>query len=363
MAKPHAIGANLEHLAARCEAASFGDYAWSALLQDIGEWVGGSKAMLLGMPGKWPYRRSVDWNHDQVAIERYNSHYNRFDPRAGLSLRTPVHQSQLGQQYVRNEDIQHTEYFEAINRSGDVRDSVHGIIGDNAEFGRQSISIQRGFGEAYFEPAEADRLSALLPLLEKALRNSLRAARLLSAQRDPGDYAYLVVDRELVLRYADDGDSEGGALHGSALFIAHDRLASEDAATLAIIEAAVANALEGETLSFRIGGASIEVSPLPSPIQWMGSDSVFLSIARARDAIASRAKLFAAFYGFTERETTILETLMREIDMRRVEKTIGISYETLRWHVKNMCHKSHHARRESLVFAAMSSDFGDAIHG
>ena len=355
------MGVNLEHLAARCEAASFGDYVWSALLQDIAEWVGGSKAMLLGMPGNGPYRRSVDWNHDQVAMERYNSHYNRFDPRAGLSLLTPVHQSQLGQQYVRNEDIEHTEYFEAINRFGDVRDSVHGIIGDDAEFGRQSISIQRGFGEAYFEPVEADRLSALLPILEKALRNSLRAARLLSAHRDPGDFAYLVVDRGLGLKYADHGGCNSGTLGGAALFIARDRLASMDSATLAVVKAAVGKALEGETLSFRLGGASVEVSPLPSPLQWMGSDSVFLSITRARDAIASRAKLFAAFYGFTERETAILETLMRGVDMRRVGNTIGISYETLRWHVKNMCHKSHYTRRESLVFAAMSGVLGDAV--
>ena len=333
------MGVTAEQLARRCEAAGFGEYCWQDLLRDIAEWVGGSKAMLLGMPGGGPYRRSLDWNHDRVAIERYNSHYNRFDPRSGLSLVTPVHQSQLGQQYVRNENIEHTEYFEAINRFGDVRDSVHGIIGDDAEFGRQSISVQRGFGEAYFEPAEADRLSALLPILEKALRNSLRAARLLSAHRDPGDFAYLVVDRGLALRYADHGGCDSGTLGGAALFIARDRLAGMDCATLAVVEAAVAKALEGETLSFRLGGASIEVSPLPSPLQWMGSDSVFLSIAWARDAITSRAKLFAAFHNFTERETAILEVLMRETDMRRAGQAIGISYETLRWHVKTCATK------------------------
>ncbi|WP_435201529.1 helix-turn-helix transcriptional regulator [Qipengyuania sp. 902] len=354
------MGVTAEQLARRCEAAGFGEYCCQDLLRDIAEWVGGSKAMLLGMPGGGPYRRSLDWNHDRVAIERYNSHYNRFDPRSGLSLLTPVHQSQLGQQYVRNENIEHTEYFEAINRFGDVRDSVHGIIGDDAEFGRQSISVQRGFGEAYFELAEADRLSALLPILEKALRNSLRAARLLSAHRDPGDFAYLVVDRGLALRYADHGGCDSGTLGGAALFIARDRLAGMDCATLAVVESAVAKALEGETLSFRLGGASIEVSPLPSPLQWMGSDSVFLSIARARDAITSRAKLFAAFHNFTERETAILEVLMRETDMRRAGQAIGISYETLRWHVKNMCHKAHQARRESLIIAALSGDFGAA---
>ena len=277
------MGLDLENLAARCEAASFGDYAWSALLQDIAEWVGGSKAMLLGMPGNGPYRRSLDWNHDQVAMERYNSHYNRFDPRAGLSLLTPVHQSQLGQQYVRNEDIEHTEYFEAINRFGDVRDSV--------------------------------------------------------------------------LRYADHGGCDSGKLGGAPLFIARDRLASMDPATFAVVEAAVGKALEGETLSFRLGGAAIEVSPLPSPLRWMGSDCVFLSIGRANNAIASRARLFAKFHHFTERETAILEVLMREADMRRAGEAIGIGYETLRWHVKNMCHKSHHARRESMVIAAVSGDF------
>ncbi len=74
---PSVMGATFEQLAQRCEAASLGEYAWARLLQDIAEWVGGSKAMLLGMPDNGPYRHALDWNHDPAAIARYNTHYNR----------------------------------------------------------------------------------------------------------------------------------------------------------------------------------------------------------------------------------------------------------------------------------------------
>ena len=353
------MGATFEQLALRCEAASLGDYAWPQLLQDIAEWIGGSKAMLLGMPDSGPYRHALDWNHDPVAIERYDTHYNRYDPRAGLSRRTPVHQTQLGQQYVRNEDVEDTEYFEAINRFGDVRDSVHGIIGDDAEFGRQSISVQRGFGEDLFEKTEAERLRALLPLLETALRNSMRVARMLGSHRSDGNAACHVVDRNLELRLSDGSEPAAGHASLSSGLISRNRIETADRARHALLEAAVRRALEGETVRFQIGGSAVEVSPLPPPLRWIGEDCVFLVISRARDELRSRADLFAAAHALTERERSVLEALMRQPNMRRAAQDAGISYETMRWHVKNMGQKTHHSRREAMIQAAVTGTFAD----
>ncbi len=99
--------------------------------------------------------------------------------------------------------------------------------------------------------------------------------------------------------------------------------------------------------------------PRPCRRLWIGEDCAFLVISRARDQVSSRADLFAAAHALTARERAILEALMREPDMRTAARNEGISYETLRWHVKNMCQKTHHSRREAMVKAALASQFDD----
>ena len=151
--------------------AALGIVTWEDAVGAISVFVGGSKAMLLGASTDTCYATSVFHNHDPSAVALYNSGYNRLDPRRYESMRTPVGQVRLGQQYISNESIKQTAYFADISLRCDVKDSVHGVISSD-EFGRFTISVQRGFSDEYFGSTEAERLAAVLPLLAKSFARS-----------------------------------------------------------------------------------------------------------------------------------------------------------------------------------------------
>lgn len=352
------MGADFDTLREHCRAAGLGDYDWSLLLREIAEWVGGTKAMFLGIGGSGPYRQTLEWNHDPAALDRYNTRYNMFDPRAPYSRLTPLHFCQLGQQYVRNEEIAQTEYFEAINRFGDVRDSVHGIIGDDAEIGRQTISIQRGFAQEFFSRAEADKLAALLPVIEQAIRDSMRIARVLGASAGRGEFAYLLVDAGLNVQIFEEVGNSAILSNGGPARVDNHRLMFdyEIGETLALD--AIRQALEGRNARFRLGPMELAFSPVPAPLHWLGgSEAVFATVSPYKPRDTSQARLFAAAYNFSEREAEILAVLLRIPDLREAAKRVGVSYETLRWHVKNMCQKCGHDRRGTMLAKARLGQF------
>lgn len=337
----------------RCKFAALGELPWDALLRDIGEWVGGSKAKILGLSESSSYGASLNWNHDPSAIARYNEHYHRNDPRAHLSRLTQVHGCQLGQQYVRNETIAKTEYFDAISLHGDVCDSVHGIISDDAEIGRQAISIQRGFDEDFFTSAEAAKLSALLPVFDDALRSSVRTQRIAGKQQFGDTLAYALLDRALNAEFFAGCGLEQLGTSSLPVSVAGGKLTFANKRQTRVVSLGIEHALAGQNSTFAIGNLQLSFSPLPPSLAWIGPrDCVLLALYPRRASGNQKSELFAAAHDFTIRESEILNVLIKQTDMRAAAAEIGIGYETLSWHVKNMCLKSGHSRRESMVLAA-----------
>ncbi|MBX7456785.1 hypothetical protein K3152_00850 [Qipengyuania sp. 1NDH17] len=329
-----------------------GVYQWDALLQDLAEWVGGSKAMLLGAEEAGPYRHSATWNLAPEPLASYNNYYNRFDPRRKFALFTPVHHCQLGQQYVANDTIEGTEYFDAINVRGDVKDSVHGVIASDREIGRRTISIQRGFREEFFGQAEAARLAAVLPMLEAAMRDSIRFSRSLAGQMSGEGYCYLVVDpaRRVVFSDADEG---GQLSAGNSLSLLGGQLTSGDERIDMAIERAIRSAIGGTALHLDIAGLELSFSRVPGSLGWLADDDhCFLAIVPKPDLTQTRTDLFAIAHGFSAREKEILSVLLGEDDLRNAAEKAGLTYETLRWHVKNMQQKSGIQRRDAMLAAA-----------
>ena len=352
------MGLSIELLERRCRDAATGAYAWDALLRDIGQWVGGSKGMMLGAGLLGPHRHTLDWNHDPKGLARYNSYYNRFDPRTPYARLTPLHGAQLGQKYVRNESIAKTEYFQAINLDCDVKDSVHGIIANDAEIGRRSISIQRGFKEDFFAEAQAERLAAILPVLERAMKDSIRVARSVAGHMSGNGYCYMVVDRARRVIFADSSQDDQLARSGP-LALAGDLLASGNEGVDRAIEQAIDTALVERPVSLHLAGVKMEFSRVPQALAWLAEDDhCFLAVVAQEKQAATSARLFATAHDFSAREADILAILLAEDDLRVAASQCGLSYETVRWHLKNMQMKCGVSRRETMLAAARKGRIG-----
>ncbi|KLI63579.1 hypothetical protein AAV99_07410 [Aurantiacibacter marinus] len=333
-----------------------GEYPWDSLLRDIGEWVGGSKGMVLGMAQGSSYGSSLNWNHDPQELDRYNSHYNKLDPRLPFSRKTALHSCQLGQQYVRNEDIADTEYFDAISLRGNVCDSVHGIIADDTEIGRHAISIQRGFEEDFFERSHARQLQALLMPLEQAVRDSIRVARVSGDMAPAERLLYALIDPGLNLQCFDRPELAAQDWRDYGFSIEGRRFVPDNQRHAGVLERAVRLGISGHASNLRIGRLEISISAVPAPLGWAGDNCAFLSVCLPDSKNRTATELFALAHDFSDREQAILGELLGGAPMRDAASQLGMGYETLRWHVKNMCHKSGYARREAMVLAALTGE-------
>ena len=349
-----------QRLAELCHRASFGQAGWEEVLAELVRWLDADKAMLLMKNEGGRYAYSLSLNHNPDSLEAYNRHYNRLDPRAEDSLQTPVGQARLGQHFTSNDSIRHTEYFHEISLKGDVADSVHGILADNAETGRQTISIQRGFAKPYFDTEQAEKLQAVLPTLALALRNSLRTAWLLG-EAQPGELVhYALVDRGLNLQSLELSLASQDQRRWGDLELIDGRLACSNGGFRRALERAVDAALKKRETRLRRSGLAIAVSPLPPALSWaaMGGELAFLAINRETAAVEG-ASVFAESFGLTAREAEVLVALCESGTAREAAIRLGLSHETVRWHAKNICSKTGHGGARELVAAARANDLSN----
>ena len=335
--------------------AAIGSGSWEEAVAAITAFVGGEKAMLLGAADNPFYAASVLFNHDPDEVEIYNSGYNRLDPRRYESMRTPVGEVRLGQQYVDNASIKNTAYFADISLRGDVKDSVHGVI-SNDDIGRFSISVQRGFSDEYFGPTEAERLTAVLPLIAKSFAQSRVVTAISSAQaHDPLMQCYLVATdlRFRRLGEASQPNFESG-LSGMSAGTASFRFDSP--ALEAAFKQGIMLAKHSGDASFLLNGHVFRFTQIPAQLEWSyvpGMEAV-LSIYPAKHS--NELAIYAQAFGFTEREIETLHALVAVGAPRKAADRLGVSYETVRWHIKNMQSKSGSRSVHEMIRTAKIGD-------
>lgn len=333
------MGISLETVAQRCRDAAFGDCDFEAVLRAVCGFVGGEKALLMSTGCASDIGVSQSFGHNPSVLADYRDTWRRDDPRRFQSLNTEVGEAALGQSYRRNEDIAMTPYYDAIALRGNVADSVHGIIADTMTTGRLTISVHRGFQHERFVVEQRERLAAVLPMLKSAVEDSLRSA-LLAGGVGKGSF-YAVLDHGAKVAFAGGAPDVRIAL-GLGLDPHEGACASlrfRDA-----LKSAVAQARKGHRVALRHAALDLEITPLPVMLGWKREwQGMVMLVARKRDRDEDRRALalYAGAHEFTLREREMLGALMEHGEVRRAAESLAVSYETARWHVRNMLGKSH----------------------
>lgn len=346
---------DFELLDRACEDAAHGEHTWLNVLTEVTGWVGGHKAMILDTSGASSYSTSLAFNHDPGGIRAYNSGYNRSDPRRTQSFSTPVGKVGLGQEFVRNEEIVRTAYFADICEAWDVRDSVHGVIADD-EFGRLTISIQRGFDADYFDFDDGRRLEPILPILGRHLRTARRIASVNGGLNGADNVFGCLLLPDMTIANLVPTRPRLPAVIQERLYFAPDQVRFDCARMRTIFDKGVAVARAGQSTSCHLFETVFRFSPVPGQLDWMAKSDHAVLLTIGHQPQVDRVSPFILAHELTKRESDLLVQLVRGHDLRSAAAQADISYETARWHVKNMCNKAGYDRTASLIEAARSGD-------
>ena len=356
---------DLALLAAKCREASIGNYDWADLLTDVTLWVGGDKALWLTGDSVGPYRYGLQYGHDPDVLKLYNEGYNALDPRRHQSRDTKPGEAVPGQRYLRNHEVAHTDYFDAINIGGDVKDSCFGVLCDDPAIGRHGISIQRGFREEFFDNDDAARLSAVIPHLTEALRHSISLTRILAHKRNQasGGFGFLDADWNLI----ELENTASALLNGSDVFACiRGKISCRLPKMKKAFQYGVGKALSGQYFFFRTPWQDncnsaelvLEFAPIPDAARWVAQDRarILLTVSQERHQFSEIAGFFAEVNGLSKKEGALICRLLEHDDLRDAARVSQISYETARWHLKSIFSKTGYKRREDLLNAVRQHD-------
>lgn len=341
-----------------CRDASYGEYEWDSLLRDISDYLHGNSSMLLHHAGNNSYNETLSHNHDPSITDLYNQQYARFDPRSKQSLELKPGQICTGQQIVSNSEYQDTAYYSDITLAANVKDSLHGVIADDDEFGRRAISIQCGFSSDFFGEADLAKLRLIMPHLQSALRDSLRLTRILASSQVPNSLFYGLIDPGFNLHFFDSQNAKNLADFKEDLTLSRAGVSGGSRAKA--VSSAIQRAAEGRRCTIQLNRYQLSLDKIPAALGWTGLNKMALFIVSERQA-SKDVSVFSTAFGLTRRESEILNLLAHTEDKSVVCEQAEISYETLRWHLKNILAKTGYNRTSKLLSAISQNDLINSL--
>ncbi len=362
----------LQYLKSQCRDAAMGELPWEILLGNICDWLEGDRAMMLSAHYGQPYSSTVSYNHDLSKILKYNKEFNGSDPRMPFSKLTMPGQTRTGQQYVRNEDIKDTEYFNVISRAGDQLDSLHSVIMDTPGSGRQAISIHRSFKNNLFELSDVDNMNALLPHLTEAYQYAVKVSGKLSTKIGSRDCA-LLVKPDLQSKCL-SGDPFNIFSGNEFLGWNGDYLRPKNEALQKFLVLTMRRARKGVSSQCRLRVnypsetevnpfIQITIFPRPKLIDWLSDTegAVMLYATRLEENTdTSNCDIFSKIYRLTKSEFRTLKALLETNDLKMAALKSEVTYETVRWHLKNIFQKTGYNKQETLLKAVIEMDLSNS---
>lgn len=346
--------------------------SWDVLLGNLCTWVGGEKALFLSGTSDGRYSGTSCYNFDfGNVVAKYNNGFNSQDPRLPYSKRMTAGQSDTSQNLIPNGLLVDTEYFNEIYVPSNICDSLHSVLADNRQLGRQAISIYRGFGTDFFQTHEIERMKGIQPYIMQALEYAVWISAL-PRDRTEGQLCSTLLSENLRFRPIKGKLSET-LDECVSLSLAGDQLIPRTDAIRDVFGIAFQKARRGLSTRMKLAVSHhdfghksdfIELTfrRVPMNISWMDPDDTSVMLCASRieqDKSGDNHQLFATAFSLSPAETRLLGDLLRDSDLRKASANLGIKYETARWHLKNMLHKTRYARRYDLVHAARNLDLSN----
>lgn len=367
----NALPINLEKFKTNCRAAAVGDYLWEDVLKDLTLWLNADRGLSLHSQNGSNYKIGLNYNHDLSASNSYNASFNLKDPRASLSKRTPVGRPKTGQQYVSNQDIKHTDYYNQIIVKTDALDSLHTVLLDTPELGRHTISIHRSFANDFFQRADVEKMQLILPDLISAFTYSAKITGLLGGKISTQSFGGLLNEKLQIQTL--NGNLAQVLMGCESLTFNGEFLWPKSKALKTFFPLAFKRAIDGFTsqCKFNVEGPQISeiepyidisFSPRLALIDWLPSaePSILFYATRIQQKSTKYIDIFAGIFELTSAEQSILKHIILCPSLRDAALASNITYETARWHLKNIYLKTGYSKQESLISAVRDMDISNA---
>jgi DNA-binding CsgD family transcriptional regulator len=263
--------------------------------------------------------------------------------------------------------LQRTEFYNHILKPAGVAHCFGACVlktGNNV----LSFTVVRSRRRGPYEEQELQRVRTILPHLRRAIQVNERLSRLertrasLGAGLDGLRHGVFVIDRAGRVVFANRAARALVALN-DGLTIADDGLVAsgrDDRLRLRKLLAGAVRTAAGE--GFEAGGAMTVTRPsmkrsfcllvAPSKIAVDGSDrggmaTVFVSDPETR--IETIEDVARRTFGLTEAEARVARAFASSVSLDQAAETLGITRETLRWHLRQLYRKTDTHRQTALL--------------
>jgi DNA-binding CsgD family transcriptional regulator len=332
---------------------------WTAAMDLLGEYAGGTGAMVLAVKGQAP-----GTPHSQSLAEGVETYFRdgwheRDERVRGLPLLR--HRGVFtDQDFASADELKSSDYYRGLLARYDCNWSA--VVGLPAPIDEWCLIFQRGDRQGHFETAEQDDLVRFTAPLQQAAEVSRSLAYVgalgaLDACQAIGCASFLIDRAGFVVRH----NLQAEALIGNGLELRHRQLRATHAPDNAGLEALIASHRPGQigngrnpiAVARRSDGRplvirAVALEGLAASIFTRGAILLLVSDPDQRGPSTPPEALIRLF-GLTETETVLALHLEQELPLAAAAARMSITVETARTHLKRILAKTQTHRQQDLL--------------
>lgn len=355
-----------------CREAVLGQRDWTDILAALCSYVDADKAVFLSRSMTDNQQITLSYKHDRSYVQAYNSKYYLYDSRQLAAYRDKINIVRTGQDYVANKFIVDTPYYNDSLYKAGILDSLHGTVHDGPGLNRQSIVLHRSYESKLFDQIDIQKMQRLLPHLSEAVEYALTILTHRSEDQRYPEFTALLDDKFYL--HSPNGNVSDIIHDCDGLYASGGYLNAETDRLKTVFLKSIERAKSGESSFFRLSAnladnnisqasIRISISPVPNSLQWMShlKQKVILNLGRVDHQLIPDIDMFCGAFGLTHAEMRTLKALVMHEGTHAAALSAGITYKTLRWHLKNIFSKTGYRSQERLLKALFDMNISNAI--